>query len=151
MVTYVLNVLKSIFFCLDIRQLQKIFTSQTILDVSFSVIVSFINFGFRMLDRHTYIQDKRVLEYLYINLLARYSLPHIHNLLCTLSIYSEFTLPGVGQNLNPDFMKKRSFFCIPWQQATAHARRHLRSHVPASLSIIHSHMPNESFDVFLQH
>ena len=42
MVTNVLNMLNSIFFCLDIRQLQMIFTSQTILDVSFSVIMSFI-------------------------------------------------------------------------------------------------------------
>ena len=37
MVTYVLNIFNSIFCCLDIRQLQMIFTSQIILDISLSI------------------------------------------------------------------------------------------------------------------
>ena len=44
--TYVLDIFISIFCCLDIRQLQMIFTSQTALDISFSKF--FINVGFRL-------------------------------------------------------------------------------------------------------
>ena len=36
MVTYIQNIFKSIFCCLDIRQLQMIFTSQIIVDISLS-------------------------------------------------------------------------------------------------------------------
>ena len=47
MMTYVLNIFKSIFCCLDIRQLQMIFTSQLILDIFLSKYV-FINVGYRL-------------------------------------------------------------------------------------------------------
>ena len=45
--TYILNIFNSMFSCLHIRQLQMIFTSQIVLEISLSKYV-FINVGFRL-------------------------------------------------------------------------------------------------------
>jgi len=48
MVIYVPNIFNSIVCRLGIRQLQRFFASQTILDISLSVSIFFINDGFKL-------------------------------------------------------------------------------------------------------